>query len=251
MGMWRNLVYAYVSEAYPVRVGSSSLPMPTLHKEFILGTVMLLLSYYFYFIMTNTTRTWVWGAVVVLAVVVGVWVWSQAQDQNKLNPVGYGAPSASSTGALQGPTSPIVVEDRPSSNVAGIVQGLANGSRFSGLLANTGVSATLTGKGPYTVFVPTDGSFGRLPAGTVNNLSAAELKRLVQYHIISGKMIDVNAQVAGTVQALSKDALNFSYEPDDKSARVNSAKIVAAYKTSNGIVYVIDTVLLPPLTTTH
>ncbi|MBY0472798.1 fasciclin domain-containing protein [Patescibacteria group bacterium] len=197
--------------------------------------------------MTNSTRSWVWGGVAVLVVLVGVWLWYQAQNSNQINPVGYGTPAASSTGALKGPTTPIVVENRTSTTVAGIIQNLQNGSRFSGLLANTGVSATLTGKGPYTVFVPTDASFGILPAGTVNNLSAAELKRLVQYHIISGKMIDVNLQVAGTVPALSKDALNFSYEPDDKSARVNSGKIVAAYKASNGVVYVISAVLLPPL----
>ncbi len=196
--------------------------------------------------MTHTTRTWVWGAVAVLAVLVGVWVWYQGTS-NQLNPVGYGAPSASSTGALQGPTSPVVAENRTSTSVVGIIQSLQNESRFSGLLANTGVSSTLTGKGPYTVFVPTDASFGRLPAGTINNLSAAELKRLVQYHVISGKMIDVNAQVAGTVPALSKDPLNFSYEPDDKSARVNSGTILAAYKGSNGVVYIINSVLLPPL----
>lgn len=205
----------------------------------------LLLFHYFY--MTNTTRSWVWGAVVVLAILVGVGVWYQTSNTNQVNPVNYGQPAASSTGALASATGPVVPENRSSSTISGILGTLQNDSRFSGLLANTGVSATLTGKGPYTVFVPTDGSFGRLPTGTVNNLSATELKRLVQYHIISGKMIDVNAQVAGTVPALSKDPLNFSYEIDDKSARVNSAKIVAAYKASNGIVYVIDTVLLPPL----
>jgi len=176
-----------------------------------------------------------------------VWVWYLGSNATQINPVGYGKPATSTTGALAGPTAPIVPENRSSSTVAGVLESLQNDSRFSGLLSTTGVSATLTGKGPYTVFVPTDGSFGRLPTGTVNNLSATELKRLVQYHIISGKMIDVNAQVAGTVPALSKDALNFSYEIDDKSARVNSAKIVAAYKASNGIVYVVDTVLLPPL----
>ena len=197
--------------------------------------------------MKNTTRSWVWGGVTVLVILAGVWIWYQASNPNQVNPVSYGQPSASSTGALKSPTLPIVPENRTSTGVVGIIQDLQNGSRFSGLLANTNVLATLTGKGPYTVFVPTDASFGLLPAGTVNNLSAAELKRLVQYHVISGKMIDVNLQVAGTVPALSKDALNFSYEPDDKSARVNSGKIVAAYKASNGIVYVISTVLLPPL----
>jgi uncharacterized surface protein with fasciclin (FAS1) repeats len=197
--------------------------------------------------MTHTTRSWVWGAVGVLVILVAVWMWYQAR-QDHLYPVSYGGPAASSTDALQSPTSPVVAENKSSSSVVGVIQGLSNESRFGGLIANTGVSAVLTGKGPYTVFVPTDASFGRLPTGTVNNLSAAELKRLVQYHVISGKMIDVNAQVAGTVPSLSKDPLNFSYEVGDKSARVNSGTILAAYKASNGIVYVINSVLLPPLT---
>ncbi|MBY0293988.1 fasciclin domain-containing protein [Patescibacteria group bacterium] len=196
--------------------------------------------------MTNTTRTWVWGAVIVLALIVGVWVWYMGQPKN-IAPVSYGSPSASSTAALKNPTTPVVPENRTSTGVVGVIDSLGNNSRFAGLLSSTGVSASLTGKGPYTIFIPTDASFARLPAGTVNNLSATELKRLVQYHVISGKMIDVNAQVAGTVPALSKDSLNFSYEMDDKSARVNSGTIIAAYKASNGVVYVINSVLLPPL----
>lgn len=198
--------------------------------------------------MTHTTRSWVWGTVAVLVVLVAIWFFWYQSRSNQLYPVSYGAPAASSTEALQSPTAPVVPENRTSSSVVGIMQSLSNESRFSGLVANTGVSAMLTGKGPYTVFVPTDASFGRLPTGTVNNLSASQLKRLVEYHIVSGKMIDVNAQVAGTVPALSKDPLNFSYQLGDKSARVNSGTILAAYKASNGIVYVINSVLLPPLT---
>ena len=86
-----------------------------------------------------------------------------------------------------------------------------------------------------------------LPTGTINDLDGAQLKRLVEYHIISGKEIDVNAETAGTVMALSKDLLNFSKNPGDVSARVNSSVVLHAYKTSNGVVYIIGTVLLPPL----
>jgi transforming growth factor-beta-induced protein len=166
-------------------------------------------------------------------------------------PAGYGAPEASSTAALQSATTPVVAENRSTSTVMGIIASLSGESRFAGLLANTGVSSLVMGKGPYTVFVPTDASFGQLPAGTINNLDAAQLKRLVEYHIVSGKAIDVNAQVAGTVPALSKDLLNFSKNTGDASARVNSSVVIHAYKASNGIVYVIGTVLLPPLAATH
>jgi uncharacterized surface protein with fasciclin (FAS1) repeats len=200
--------------------------------------------------MNDKTRVWVWGAVAVLVVLFGLWWWYAASTNGSasLGPAGYGAPAASSTSALEGPTANVVAENRSSSTVAGIISSLSAESRFAGMLTSTGVAASISGKGPYTVFVPTDASFGTLPTGTINNLSAAQLKRLVQYHIISGKKIDVNAQVAGTVQALSKDMLNFSKNTNDVSARVNSSVVIHAYKASNGIVYVISQVLLPPTT---
>ncbi len=201
--------------------------------------------------MSNTARGWMWGVIAVLVVLFGIWLWYGAHPGTAMTPVGYGSPEASSTTALQSPTAPIVAENRSTSTVAGIVASLSGESRFAGYLSSTGVSSLIAGKGPYTVFVPTDASFGTLPAGTINNLDAAQLKRLVEYHIISGKAIDVNAQVAGTVPALSKDMLNFSILPNDKSARVNSSVVIHAYRASNGIVYVIGNVLLPPLSTTH
>lgn len=201
--------------------------------------------------MSNTARGWMWGVIAVLIVLFGIWWWYSAHSMNTMQPVGYGAPVASSTTALQSPSAPVVAENRSSSTVAGIVASLSGESRFAGYLSSTGVSSLVAGKGPYTIFVPTDASFGQLPPGTIINLSAAQLKRLVEYHIISGKAIDVNAQVAGTVPALSKDMLNFSVLPNDKSARVNSSVVMHAYKASNGVVYVIGTVLLPPLPTTY
>lgn len=200
--------------------------------------------------MNDKTRVWVWGGVAVLLVAFAAWWYYQSKDPvGELATAGYGAPAASSTNALEGPTAMITPENRGTTTVASVVATLGGESRFAGLLSSTGVAATLSGKGPYTIFVPTDASFGMLPAGTINNLNATELKRLVQYHIVSGKMIDVNAQVAGTVQALSKDMLNFSKGVNDVSARVNSSAVVRAYRTSNGVVYVVNQVLLPPTST--
>jgi uncharacterized surface protein with fasciclin (FAS1) repeats len=194
------------------------------------------------------TKYWGWGlAVLAVILIVAAWMWGRSHNTSTLQAVDYGAPAASSTDALSGPTVPVVAENRSSSTVMGIIGGLQNESRFAALLANTGVSGSLTGKGPYTVFVPTDASFGQLPPGTMSAMTSAQLKRLVQYHIVSGRSIDVNAQVAGTIQALSKDMLNFSKNTGDKSARVNSAVAIRSYKASNGIVYVISGVLLPPL----
>lgn len=196
----------------------------------------------------NNNKTWVWVAVAAGVIIVGFWWWNMARQQADVpTDVGYASPTASTTDALVSPAQPVVAEVRTSSTVAGIIASLSGESRFAALLSTTGVSASLTGKGPYTVFVPTDASFAQLPTGTINNLNSAQLKRLVQYHIVSGKAIDVNIQKAGNIQALSKDMLNFSVLATDKSARVNSSVAIHAYKASNGIVYVIGSVLLPPL----
>lgn len=132
-----------------------------------------------------------------------------------------------------------------SKTVASIIAGIGYGGRFSQLLSSTGVGATLTGKGPYTVFVATDGAFGRLVPGTINNLSAAEQTRLVQYHVVVGKKLDVDAVSSGNIQALSKDMINFQVDAK-KDVYVNSGKVLETYRASNGIVYVINSVLLPP-----
>jgi uncharacterized surface protein with fasciclin (FAS1) repeats len=110
-----------------------------------------------------------------------------------------------------------------------------------------GVAATINAKSTskYTIFVPTNGAFAQLPPGTVSNMSAAEKKRLIEYHVVSGRAVDPDQMTAGSIQALSGDILNFSYGID-KIPLVNSAIVVTQYEGTNGVVIVIDNVLLPP-----
>jgi len=128
--------------------------------------------------------------------------------------------------------------------VAAVVANVSNGETFASYLASTGVGATLTGKGPYTVFVSTDGAFSRLAPGTISSMTAAQKKRMVQYHVVAGKLLDVDAINNGQIQALSRDTLNFNV--DGNKVYVNSGYVLQAYKASNGMVYVINAVLLPP-----
>ena len=113
------------------------------------------------------------------------------------------------------------------------------------MLQSTGVASQLSGKGPYTLFIPINEAYAHLPPGALD-LSATALKRLAQYHVVAGRAVDVNAEISGTIQALSKDMLNFSVRPGDKSARINSAVALQEFKAQNGVVYLIDQVLLPP-----
>jgi hypothetical protein len=65
--------------------------------------------------------------------------------------------------------------------VASVVANAMYGGRFNQLLAQSGVLSAISGKGPYTVFVATDGAFSRLVPGTISSMSASELKRTMQY----------------------------------------------------------------------
>lgn len=137
---------------------------------------------------------------------------------------------------------------RSNASVAAIAENITGASTFGSWLISTGVGAELSGKGPYTVFVPTNGSVGQLAPGTFTNLSAAGKKRFVEYHVIVGKALDADALVAGQEFALSRDYLNISYGAN-KIPMVNSSIIIAAYQGTNGIVYLIDNPLIPPTKT--
>ena len=136
-------------------------------------------------------------------------------------------------------------KSRTRSTVVEVAKSLSGTSQFNTLFKSTGVAASITGPGPYTIFVPTNGAFSQLPPGTITKMSAAQKLRFMQYHVIAGRAIDSEAQVAGTIQALSGDALNFSFGVD-QIPLVNSAIFIEKYQANNGVVYLVDNVLLPP-----
>lgn len=194
--------------------------------------------------MTDTAK-WAIGVIVVVAILFGLWWLMGVQNPA---PATGGSENATTTPTTETSGAGSIVTQNSKGTVANVIADLQYGGRYAQLLSQTGVSATLNGKGPYTVFVATDGAYGRLVPGTVNSLSAAELKRLVQYSIISGKKLDVDAVNSGQIQALSGDTLNFIVN-DDHKVYVNSGYVLSAYNASNGIVYVINAVLIPPTKT--
>jgi len=115
-------------------------------------------------------------------------------------------------------------------------------------LQAAGLADTLKGKGPFTVFAPTDEAFGKLPAGTVESFLKPEnkekLKAILLYHVVSG---DVNAtQVVKLSSAKTINGQDVQVTVNDGTVLVNDAKVVKAdVLASNGVIHVIDTVLLP------
>ena len=111
-----------------------------------------------------------------------------------------------------------------------------------------GLADTLKGPGPFTVFAPTDEAFAKLPAGTVESLLKPEnkdkLRSILLYHVVPGKLMaqDVlNVHSAKTADGQSIDIRTMNGEVMVDNARVTKTDIV----TSNGVIHVIDSVLLP------
>ena len=111
-----------------------------------------------------------------------------------------------------------------------------------------GLAETLKGNGPFTVFAPTDEAFAKLPKGTVESLLKPENKDklvgILTYHVISGK---VSAKKASKLDsAKTVNGAKLTIKPAGKTLQINGAKVVKAdIKTSNGIIHVIDAVLIP------
>ena len=107
---------------------------------------------------------------------------------------------------------------------------------------------TLKGKGPYTVFAPTDEAFAKLPQATLADLlkpeNKAKLQRILTYHVVSGRVPSSQAASLKSAKAVSGDTIAIS--ADGGSVRVNNARVVKAdIAASNGVIHVIDTVIMP------
>ena len=116
-------------------------------------------------------------------------------------------------------------------------------------LGAAGLVDTLKGAGPFTVFAPTDDAFAKLPAGTVDSLlkpeNKAKLTAILTYHVVPGTVMA--ADVVKLKEAKTVNGATVTVEVDGGNVMINDAKVTATdIVTSNGVIHVIDTVLLPP-----
>ncbi|MFM9939721.1 MAG: fasciclin domain-containing protein [Hyphomicrobiaceae bacterium] len=116
-------------------------------------------------------------------------------------------------------------------------------------LKAAGLVETLKGTGPFTVFAPTDEAFAKLPKGTVEDLLKPEnkgkLASILTYHVVPGKIL--SKDIAGkALKAKSVQGAEISVDAT-KDVMVDKAKVVKAdIEASNGVIHVIDAVMLPP-----
>jgi uncharacterized surface protein with fasciclin (FAS1) repeats len=131
-----------------------------------------------------------------------------------------------------------------------IVQTAAASGQFDTLamlLTKAGLVRTLERKGPYTVFAPTDAAFAKVPKSTLNALLAdnAKLRAVLLYHVVAGKV--TSGQVTELDSAKTAGGQSVRIRVTGGSVFVNNAKVTKADVTaSNGVIHVINRVLIPP-----
>ncbi|MGF1611221.1 MAG: fasciclin domain-containing protein [Kiloniellales bacterium] len=112
-----------------------------------------------------------------------------------------------------------------------------------------GLVETLKGPGPFTVFAPTDEAFAKLPAGTVDNLLKPENKdqlvAILTYHVVPGEVMAADVVKLKQAKTVNGEMLGVRVKAD--SVMINDAKVTMPdIDASNGVIHVIDSVILPP-----
>lgn len=112
-------------------------------------------------------------------------------------------------------------------------------------LGEAGLVSTLKGKGPFTVFAPTDEAFEKLPQGALENLlkDKEQLRKVLTYHVVAGKVMAKDIK-PGDVKTVDGQTVALSTEGG--KVMINDAQVIKAdIPASNGVIHVIDKVLLP------
>ena len=136
--------------------------------------------------------------------------------------------------------------DKPSDIVA-VASSAGSFKTLVAAVKAAGLVETLQGKGPFTVFAPTDEAFAKLPAGTVESLLKPENKEklvaILTYHVVAGKVMAADVK---TMKAKTVNGKELSIKVEGGAVTVDNAKVVKTdVAASNGVIHVIDTVVLP------
>jgi uncharacterized surface protein with fasciclin (FAS1) repeats len=148
-------------------------------------------------------------------------------------------------------TSPLGISVRAEAATKDIVDTAVAAGSFKTLAAAlqaAGLVETLKGKGPFTVFAPTDAAFAKLPAGTLDNLlkpeNKAKLTAILTYHVVPGEVMAAQASKLTSAKTVNGEALMI--HATGGKVMINNATVTTAdIVSTNGVIHVIDSVLLP------
>ncbi|MBW4610528.1 MAG: S-layer homology domain-containing protein [Hassallia sp. WJT32-NPBG1] len=132
-----------------------------------------------------------------------------------------------------------------SSNIVAFAGSNTSFSTLTTALQAAGLTETLQGTGPYTVFAPTDEAFAALPQETLQRLleprNRETLRRILTYHVVNGQVT-----TAGQATTLANQPVNVQLDSASNQITVNNTRVIQPVQTSNGVIYAINEVLIPP-----
>lgn len=133
--------------------------------------------------------------------------------------------------------------------IVGIAAGDDSFSTLVTALKAADLVSVLDGDGPFTVFAPTNEAFSKVPADTLANLlkpeNKAQLQVVLTYHVVSGKVDAATAMTLSEAATVQGEKINISM--NGKKVMINDASVILAdIDARNGVIHVIDTVILPP-----
>ncbi|NEO57856.1 MAG: fasciclin domain-containing protein [Okeania sp. SIO3B5] len=142
---------------------------------------------------------------------------------------------------------PLQIADSHSKDIVATAAEAGQFNTLAAALKAAGLVETLQGEGPFTVFAPTDEAFAALPAGTLEKLllpqNKDKLVEILTYHVVPGKVMSGDLE-SGMVKTVEGSEVNI--DVSDAGVKVGDAKVVKAdVAASNGIIHVIDTVIIP------
>lgn len=158
-----------------------------------------------------------------------------------------GGTVSTSEDSAAGPGQSAVQDDMSNPNVVQVAVGSADHSTLVTAVTTAGLVDVLSNVGPFTVFAPVNDAFAALPAGTVENLlkpeNKAQLVDILEYHVYVG-VIRTNLMRDG-MTLNQVNGKNIKITKEGENFKVNNANIVASVPAANGVIHVIDAVLLP------
>lgn len=142
-----------------------------------------------------------------------------------------------------------VKDDESAKDVVKVAAGSKDHTTLVAAVKQADLVNSLSNAGPFTVFAPTNAAFDKLPKGTVDDLMKPEnkekLQDILQYHVYVGNLSTDLMQDGQTLNEVNGGNITIS-KKDGKTVINNSATVVASIPASNGVIHVIDAVLLPP-----
>ena len=180
--------------------------------------------------------------IVAFGLTIGMWsCQSGSTEQNQTST------AASTEQPAQGGGQASVVEENSEPNVVRVAVNSPDHTTLVAALKAAGLVDAMANVGPFTVFAPTNAAFDALPAGTVEGLlkpeKKSDLSNILKYHVTTSALTDIMLQDGMTLGMANGGKVTIKKDGD--KMMINDANVLGAVKASNGMVYVIDKVLLP------